>query len=56
MCVCVCVCVCVCAGNKVYTMAFPGGSDIKNLPAMQDTRGRSLDWEGPLEKRMATTE
>ena len=37
-------------------MAFPGGSDIKNLPAVQDTRGWSLGWEGPLEKRMATTE
>ena len=27
---------------------------VKNLPAMQDTQVRSLDWEDPLEKRMAT--
>ena len=36
------------------TLNFPGGSDVKNLPAMQETR---LDpWVGkiPLEKRMAT--
>ena len=26
----------------------------KNLPAMQETRVRSLDWEDPLEKEMAT--
>ena len=27
---------------------------IKNLPAMQETQVRSLGWEDPLEKRMAT--
>ena len=27
---------------------------VKNLPAMQETRVRSLGWEGPLEKEMAT--
>ena len=27
---------------------------VKNLPAMQDTRVRSLGWEDPLEKGMAT--
>ena len=27
---------------------------IKNLPAMQETRVRSLGWEDPLEKGMAT--
>ena len=27
---------------------------IKNLPVMQETRVRSLDWEDPLEKGMAT--
>ena len=26
---------------------------VKRLPAMQDTRVRSLGWEGPLEKEMA---
>ena len=27
---------------------------VKNLPAMQETSVRSLGWEGPLEKEMAT--
>ena len=27
---------------------------LKNLPAMQETRGRSLGWEDPLERGMAT--
>ena len=27
---------------------------VKNLPAMQETQVRSLDWEDPLERRMAT--
>ena len=27
---------------------------IKNMPAMQDTWVRSLDWEEPLEEGMAT--
>ena len=27
---------------------------VKNLPAMQDTGVRSLDWEDPLEKAKAT--
>ena len=27
---------------------------IENLPAMQETEVRSLDWEDPLEKGMAT--
>ena len=27
---------------------------IMNLPAMQKTQVRSLDWEDPLEKEMAT--
>ena len=26
---------------------------VKNLPAMQETRVLSLDWEDPMEKRMA---
>ena len=33
---------------------FPGGSDNKNLPAMQETRIQSLSQEGPLEEGMAT--
>ena len=27
---------------------------VKNLPAVQGTEVRSLDWEDPLEKAMAT--
>ena len=27
---------------------------VKNLPAMQEARVQSLDWEDPLEKGMAT--
>ena len=27
---------------------------LKRLPPMQDTRGRSLGWEDPLEKEMVT--
>ena len=27
---------------------------VKNLPAMQESEVRSLDWENPLEKGMAT--
>ena len=27
---------------------------VRNLPAMQETRVRSLGWEDPLEKEMAT--
>ena len=34
--------------------SFPGGSDVKNLPAMQESQVRSLGPENPLEKEMAT--
>ena len=30
--------------------AFPGGSEVKNLPAMRETWVQSLGWEDPLEK------
>ena len=33
---------------------FPGGSGVKNLPAMQEKRVRSLSWEDPLEEETAT--
>ena len=36
------------------SLGFPGGSAVKNLPAMQETRVRSLSQEDPLEKVMAT--
>ena len=32
---------------------FPGGSDVKRLPAMQETPVRFLGQEDPLEKAMA---
>ena len=31
-------------------MNFPIAQTVKNLPAMQETRVRSLGWEDPLEK------
>ena len=34
--------------------AFPGGSTVKNPPAMQETQVQSLGWEDPLEKEMPT--
>ena len=33
---------------------FPGGSVVKNLPAMQETWVQSLGQEYPLEEEMAT--
>ena len=35
-------------------MGFPGGSVVKNPPAKQEMRVRSLGQEDPLEKEMAT--
>ena len=35
-------------------MGFPGGSVVKNLPAMQDMQVWSLARKNPLEKEMAT--
>ena len=35
-------------------MGFPSGSVVKNLPAKQEMQNRSLQWEDPLEKEMAT--
>ena len=35
-------------------MGFPGGSGVKNLPAMQKTQVPSLSQEDPLQKEMAT--
>ena len=34
-------------------MGFPSSSVVKNLPAMQETRVRSLGWEDSLEEEMA---
>ena len=35
-------------------LGFPGGSEVKNPPAMQEIWVRSLGWGDPLEKGMAT--
>ena len=35
-------------------LGFPGGSVVKNLPAVQETQVPSLGWEDPLEEGMAT--
>ena len=35
-------------------MGFPGDSDGKEPPAVQETWVRSLGWEDPLEEGMAT--
>ena len=35
-------------------VCFPGGSDVKNLLAVQETWVQSLSWEDFLEKGMAT--
>ena len=36
------------------SVGFPGGSVVKNLPAVQEIQVRSPDQEDPLEKEMAT--
>ena len=33
---------------------LPWWASLAQMPAMQETQVRSLDWEDPLEKRMAT--
>ena len=33
--------------------SFPGGSAVKNPPAMQETHVQFLGWEDPLEECMA---
>ena len=35
-------------------VGFPGGSAVKNLPAMQEILVQSLAQEDPLEKKMGT--
>ena len=37
-----------------YLQGLPGGSAVKNLPAVQETSVGSLDQEDPLEEEMAT--
>ena len=43
-----------CLSNSWITLGFPGGSAVKNLPAMQETWVQSLGWEDLLEKGMTT--
>ena len=38
----------------VFSVGFPGGSVINNLPEIQETCAQSLGEEDPLEKGMAT--
>ena len=38
----------------MWTVGFPGGSVVKNLPAMQEIWVQPLGGEDPLEKEMAT--
>ena len=40
--------------NDWYTGNFPGGSAVKNLPAVQKTGAQSLGQEDSLKKEMAT--
>ena len=46
-------CLCFC-GRMSFTWAFPGGSEVGDLPAVQETPVRSLGWEDPLEEEAAT--
>jgi len=46
----------IACGIKQYTtLAFPGDSVVKSLPAMQEMRVGSLGWEDPLEKEWQPT-
>ena len=38
----------------LFPSDFPGGSEVKNLHAMQETWVLSLGWEDLLKKEMAT--
>ena len=38
----------------ISSVGFPGGSTVRNPPVMQMTWLRSLGWDDPLEKEMAT--
>ena len=40
--------------NPDNLWCLPGGSVVKNPPTTQETQGRSLGWEDPLEEEMAT--
>ena len=40
--------------TQLWVWASPVAQTIKRLPTMWETRVRSLGWEDPLEKEMAT--
>ena len=47
-------------GNDLATeltvwLGFPGGSMVKNLPAMQETSIQSLGWEDPWRRKWQAT-
>ena len=44
------ICVCI----YIYIYGLPGGSVVKNPPAMQEMQVPSLGQEDPLEEEMAT--
>ena len=37
-----------------HLLGFPGGSVVKDLPAMQETWVQSLGWGDPMEEEIAT--
>ena len=41
------------SGDNLF-WGFPGGSEVKNLPAVQKTQVPALGQENPLEKGMTT--
>ena len=43
-----------CLSEHPAAQVFPVAQTAKNLPAVQETGVRSLGWEGPLEKEMAS--
>ena len=59
MCVCIYIYIYIYTHTYIHTYThiyrdFPGGSVVKNPPAMQESWLRSLSWENPLEEEMAT--
>ena len=45
---------CLMSGETNDARGFPGGSVVKNQPAMQETQVQSLSWEDSLEEETAT--
>ena len=49
-----CLNVCMFISSINISLVFPVAQLLKNLPSMKETWVRSLGWEDPLEKEMAT--